>query len=82
MLKLPKNKTTTLWYDRDNPSVSIMPGHVTVKEFNKAYRAEGWHGDDMVRSDIHKEYWRPLKKTWKRSDETDKKAKPVSAMYW
>lgn len=82
MLKLSTKKTTTLWYDRDNPSVSILPGHVTTRDFNKAYKAEGWNGDWVHKDNLSFEYWRPLTKTWKRSTKEDKKAKPVTVMGW
>lgn len=36
-------KTITLG-SAGNPSVVICPGHVDVKTFNKATKAEGWKG--------------------------------------
>lgn len=74
-------KTITLGY-ADNPTVTIIKGHVTATEFNKAYRAEGWHGDWVRKEDLLHEYRKKLKHSWKLVGCDIKGAVPVTAMYW
>lgn len=75
-------KTITLSDTEGNPFVSICKRHVTVADFNKAFKAEGWSGDRIKKKDLVPEYWTPGKRTWKRSHSMDKKAIAVTAMYW
>lgn len=75
-------KTITLG-TADNPVVSILRGHVTAKEFNKAFRAEGWKGGDWIhKEDLRFEYRKKLKTRWKLVEKGTKGAVPVTASYW
>lgn len=76
------SKTITLWAG-DQPHVTIHKGHIGAVVFNKAHKAEGWHGDWVFRDNLNHEFWKPIKNGgWRKSKQTDPKAKPVTAMYW
>lgn len=75
-------KTITIGAPDDNPLASLCPGHVTHGVWNKAHRAEGWHGDYVPANRLEKEYWIRAKKRWKRSTKETKNAKPFTVLYW
>jgi len=75
-------KTLTLGY-RDNPTITILRGHVTATVFNKAYAAEGWRGGGWVhRSNLRHEFWKRLKRSWKKTVEGKPGAIAVTVMDW
>lgn len=78
-----KLKTITLGRDCDNPDVSLCPGHVGAREFNKAFAAEGWSGGGRIlKADMRHEWWKKLKRSWKKSEKGAKGAKPVTVSDW
>lgn len=87
---MKKLKTITLCDGGDQPIVSLCPGHVSGREFDRAFKAEGWSGDS-VGNQIEHGWW------LKRSDgqfervtsetKLDRKnknctARPFTASYW
>lgn len=75
-------KTITLG-DSDNPEVSICYGHVSAKEFAKAFKAEGWTGSGSpAQADLRYEYWINSRNFWKKSNPGNKKAVPVTVNDW
>ena len=80
---MEKKKTITLGPDEDNPSVSFCLGHVTAKEFNKAWQAEGWTGGDRILSDeLHYLFGLQNSDEWKFVDDPVKGAVEVTVLYW
>ena len=78
-----QQKSITLGYDADNPSVTIVPGHVGPVAFTQAYKAEGWNGFGRIRKEeIFHVYLKKLKRTYKKVDKEAKGAKPYTALYW
>jgi hypothetical protein len=54
---MKKLKTITLCQD-DNPSWVLCPGHVTQKQFNDAFKNEGWsERGSYKQKDLKYEYW-------------------------
>lgn len=82
---MPKKKlqTTTLGPE-SGPIYSVLEGHVSLKDFNKAFKAEGWDNGGWNSDLVEKEYWRksPKGRRWTRSTKDDKKAIPVTVGYW
>lgn len=76
-----KIKTVTIGHE-GNPFVTLCKGHVNARQFNAAFKAEGWCSDWVKKSDILHEYWVPLKNGWKKSTISNKKAKAVTVNYW
>ena len=76
---MKNKKTITLWFDRDNPSVSIIKGRVTKREFAKAFRNEGWEGEDPH---IEYEFRRKTKRGYRKSSIEDLKAELYTVSYW
>ena len=75
-------KTLTLGFN-DNPTVSLCLGHVTATEFNKAFFAEGWRGGGWIhKSELRHEYWKKLKRSWRKSTISDKHAVAVTVSDW
>lgn len=75
-------KTLTL-FQQDTPTVSICKGHVGSRDFNRAFKAEGWTGGSWIaRSELRHEWWIKLKHTWKKSEVGKKGATPVTVNDW
>lgn len=78
-----KLKTITLVDGSENPIVSIVRGHVTAREFNRAFRAEGWGpSDGWPTSELKRQYWIKLKYGWKKAKQHYKRAVPVTVGSW
>ena len=77
-----KSKVITLGYDEDNPGWSIMPGHVSAKEFNAEFRKD-WSGDDIQESELKHEYWiSNLDGSWWKSEKEVDGSEPVTVLEW
>lgn len=77
-------KTQTLMQG-DNPAWVLCPGHVDIKTFNKAFKAEGWSGaGDYKKEDIFYEYWtfNRLTKHWKKAIPSAIGARKVTVCRW
>jgi hypothetical protein len=78
-----KLKTITLSDSCHNPTWSLCPGHVTSREFNAAFKAEGWKGGGRIpKSELKYQWWRPGKRSWKIVKEGAKGAKPFTGSSW
>lgn len=80
-----KKKTITLGF-QDNPTVTLLRGHVGSREFNRAHKEE-WDGDSVRNDDLSHEFWIEQKRGWKKSSEGTKdskgrKAQPVTVLHW
>ena len=80
-MKEEKLKTITIG-GRGDPHYTLCRGHVNATVFNKAYKAEGWQGDWVAKSELKHEYWIELKTKWKQSKENAKRAILVTVLYW
>jgi hypothetical protein len=75
-------KTITLGH-ADNPTVTICNGHVTANVFRKAAEAEGWKGGlEVTRRELRHEYWIRLKRSWKKSEQSNYRAQAVTVTDW
>lgn len=75
-------KTITLSVD-DNPIFTLCPGHVGIRAFNVALKNEGWVCDPVAKTEVAKEFWVQTRRGfYKRSEKTDKNAKPYTVMSW
>lgn len=77
-----KLKTTTYWYDRDNPSITLLPGRHTAKQFAAAVKREGWHGDDPDEDSIKYDWFILTKKGARKSDVKNLKAVICTYQEW
>lgn len=75
-------KTITLCDRSGNPIITILRGHVTATEYNKAFKAEGWSSDWIYRENLRHEYWIKLKRAWKKSDQKNKSSVQVTVSDW
>lgn len=66
---------------RGVPVHSLCRGHVGIKAFTKAFKAEGWD-IDVNKNSLRHEYWIRLKTRWKKSSFANVKAQPVTVMDW
>jgi hypothetical protein len=73
-------KTITLSDSSENPVITLCPGHVTPKEFGRAFKAEGWSESDAP--EVRYEYWVKGKTTWRKSLPRAKGARAVTVMDW
>lgn len=80
---MKKAKTITIGKN-DDPTHSILEGHVGVKTFNQAFRAEGWRGSTILKGELKHEYWIPLRRkaSWKPAGAYNAKAVPVTVLEW
>lgn len=77
-----KSATITLGIDDDNPTQTMVPGHVTTAEFNRLHKQD-WDGDRISKSELTHEYWIPRKRGgWIKAEEKTKGAKPFTVFYW
>lgn len=75
-------KTITLGY-AGNPTLVVCPGHVDIKTFNKATKAEGWQGGlQYTKDDLNYEYGIMTEKKYKRVAPSHKEAKPFTTCPW
>ncbi len=80
---MQKEKTLTLSHGiDDDPSVSFMYGHRTAKDFNAAFKRDGWNGDPIRKDSLSFDYY-----AYKRGKYIVAKAEqngsfPVTVMYW
>ncbi len=72
-------KTQTLFHG-DTPTISIVKGRLTKRDFYRAWRAEGWGPSDPM--DIEYRFARKLKNGWRLSDISDRKAVLVTVTHW
>lgn len=76
-------KTITLLDDKDCPSVTILPGHVSLELFNEAFKAEGWEADPWPEEYISYEYWiYKGEGVWETSHKGVPDARPVTVAEW
>lgn len=83
---IKRKTTTTLWYDEANPSMSVYPGHIGVREFNRLHTAEGWKGDRVYKDQINHGYLVKNKKRgrvyFSKAQKDTPGAKPFTIMDW
>jgi hypothetical protein len=66
----------------DQPDFTIVKGHCTTTEFNKAMRKEGWIKDWVFKSELSKEWWIHTDKMWVKSTKENPIAEPVTVLSW
>jgi hypothetical protein len=80
--RLEAGETVTLGSAEHGPSESIALGHISAKEFNRRYKAEGWSGDPVSQDEVNHEYRRVHKNKITRSNKDDHRALAVSTIGW
>jgi hypothetical protein len=82
-------RTKTLSED-DNPVFVVCLGHVNEKQFNDAFKAEGWsergnYSFDDEYNPLKHEYWivgDVPGDYWERASKDDPRAEPVTVANW
>lgn len=85
-----KMKKTITLEDNCGPCIVLCPGHVSQKDFNNAFKGEGWsERGGYKQADLRYEYWikRPTKRkdcnfNMKKSIPGKPGAKPYTATSW
>jgi hypothetical protein len=69
--------------DENQPTISLVRGHVTAEVFNEAFNAE-WYGDPIHEDQIEHGYWAPHSdnKGWRKVEKGAPGAEPMTATYW
>lgn len=66
----------------DEPTITVLPGHVTAAKFSKAFRNEGWESDPIQKDEISHEYGILTAKSYKKCKKEDPNALPMTVMEW
>lgn len=82
---MKKEKLVTITMsEKESPKFSICKGHVKAKDFDLAFKREGWAGATVKQAELKYEYWTcgPYRNQWTRANRKNPRAKPVTVLEW